>query len=969
MRRGRWVSAAVVVLGLGLVLAVGIALMRSRGGGDTPSGPGGNASASGGAAAQVLTPPGQPRPPSWFGQPGVAPRAIAGRVVGPDGKPLAGATVRLTSLLVAVELQPEEVRTTGGDGAFDFGPRVASEYGISALAPGKTGVSLELDLRDPHARPDPSAIELVLGDCRAALSGTVRDASGGTIARARLTQHSRQGGVWSESGDDGAYEICVPLGDLWLEVGADGYGTIFLSTTVLGRVVRDVSLTPESAITGRVILADGGAPVAGALVTASPTEWSEVVGATRVAMTDADGKFRLGRVAAGRYALEADGDGATLASQVEVAVGAGETAGDVVLELIPTVTVHGRVIRDDDETPVAGAHVGLELVGRPVRLPDAVSQADGTFTIAGVPTGLVRLDAAPWDLVAPDALQLTPPSAAVTLRVAPTASIRGRVVAHGKPVAGARVYTTTGNARAFDQTAPDGTFLLEGLQAGQVQLSADSSIAGAFAPPVSITLAPAEQKTDVTLDLSLAGSIAGTVVDQHGRAVAGAFLRFSLIGGRDFGEATTSPDGGFLAGQLSGGGRYRVQISASPRAESELVGPGGARPAPIAVRDGTDRVTGVRFVVKLDRLTIAGRVVDTKGAGVPDVRVRAAAQQAGEGTFLNLWADLPSATTDADGRFEVAELAEGTYTIDARSGAGGQARQQGVVAGARDLTIRLDPPGEIRGTLVGFPSGATSVSAMPLERELLPLRGAITGSSFRITGLAPGSYVVNAIADGLAARGKVTVEPRGVATIELSAGGSGTIRGRLRRFPDEVAQSGAVCGATTQPEEDLPVTSDPGAGGAITGKDGKFTLRAPAGKSVLTCTAIGPSGGVLVDPADVVVPDGGEVAIELWAIPIAPGPQGRLGLTLDDGWSVLVADASPAARAGVRSGDELVAVAGHAVTDVDPIIVEIYLASRPSGTPVDLELVRDGGERIHVSPAPELWREQDGLEILGDPDD
>lgn len=966
MRRGRLLGAAIALL---LIVGGVVALVRSRGPGAGGGSGGGGRGGGHGPTAEVIIPPGQPKPPAWFGQAGVAPRVIAGHVVGADGQPLAGATVRLTSLLVAVELLPEETRTTGADGAFDFGPRVAAEYGISAIAGGKTGASLELDLRDPHARPDPGRIELILGPCRAALSGTVRDASGGTIAHARLTQHTRQGGVWTESDDAGAFELCVPMGDLWLEVGADGYGTIFLSTTVLGRVVRDVSLTPESAITGRVILADGAAPVAGALVTASPTEWSEVVGATRVAMTDPDGKFRLGRVAAGRYALEADGDGATLASQVEVAVGAGETAGDVVLELVPTVTVRGRVIRDDDESPVAGAHVGLELVGRPVRLPDAVSQDDGTFTIAGVPVGLVRVDAAPWDLVSPDAVTLTAPAADLTLRVAPTASIRGKVTARGAPVAGARVYTTTGNARAFDQTAPDGTFLLEGLPAGEVQLSADSSIAGAFAPPLTIPLAAAEQKTGVVLDLSLAGSIAGTVVDQAGRAVAGAFLRFSLIGGRDFGEATTGPDGAFRAGQLSGGGRYRVQISASPRAESELLAPGGARPTPVAVRDGADQVTGVRFVVRLDRLTIAGRVVDAKGAGVPDVRVRAAAQQSGEGTFLNLWADLPSATTDGDGRFEIGELAEGTYTIDARSGAGGQARQQGVIAGARDLTIRLDPPGEIRGTLVGFPVGATSVSAMPLERELLPLRGAITGSTFRITGLAPGPYVVNATADGVAARGKVIVEPRGAASITLSAGGTGTIRGKLRRFPDETPQPGAVCGSTTQPEEDLPVTSDPAAGGTITGKDGAFRLRVPAGKNVVTCTAIGPSGGVLVDPADVVIPDGGEVPLDLWAIPILPGPQGRLGLSLEDGWSVLVAEASPAARAGVRSGDRLIAVAGHDVADVDPIVVEIYLASRPSGTPVELELQREGGEHIHVSPAPELWREQDGLEILGDPDD
>src|SRR5205085_6676797 len=103
---------------------------------------------------------------------------------------------------------------------------------------------------DPSSRPD--QLELELGACNAALFGTVRDASGGAIAKARITklawtQIAIPGGASVLTDDQGAYELCIETrwpGWTALEVSAQGYGEIRLYLLVPGRVKADVALVP-----------------------------------------------------------------------------------------------------------------------------------------------------------------------------------------------------------------------------------------------------------------------------------------------------------------------------------------------------------------------------------------------------------------------------------------------------------------------------------------------------------------------------------------------------------------------------------------------------------------------------------------------------------------------------------------------------------------------------------------------------
>src|SRR5262249_54089030 len=143
------------------------------------------------------------------------------------------------------------------------------------------------------------------------------------------------------------------------------------------------------------------------------------------------------------------------------------------------------------------------------------------------------------------------------------ATVSGRITYRGKPVEGADVHTTTSRATSD----PDGKYTLSRVEAGEVQIYAQSNRLGAFTPGPSIVIADGEHKTvDITLDLS--ASIAGIVVDQNDQPVAGVTLSFSLLHGRDFATATTADDGSFIARAMSGGGDYIYAVRRADRADS-----------------------------------------------------------------------------------------------------------------------------------------------------------------------------------------------------------------------------------------------------------------------------------------------------------------------------------------------------------------------------------------------------------------
>jgi hypothetical protein len=322
-------------------------------------------------------------------------------------------------------------------------------------------------------------IAVTVDDSR--VRGTVRGPDGAPIAGARVGT-SLDGRRFVESGADGTYTLpCSSLRKLrdvyaWREgfapAGIDG-GTL----TTGGELVRDFTLTPEVRWSGRV-LDEEGAPLAGASVWIEDQSVDEtvvdehMVGGTGVrktthraldgwpkAITDAAGRYELGGVhpQASRVVLSARATGFAEAS-LSSSPSPERTGANCDLHLVRGVSVSGRVLADG--APVAWAWVALGDTdyGHYGQENETWTDADGRFTLGGVPKGAHYLRA--WrrghaalrhDLV----VQASGP--ALELELAASHSLGGVVLGPDSvPLPWASVYAADASA--------DGIAYVEGFQ-------------------------------------------------------------------------------------------------------------------------------------------------------------------------------------------------------------------------------------------------------------------------------------------------------------------------------------------------------------------------------------------------------------------------------------------------------------------------------------------------------------------------
>ncbi|HEY5927162.1 MAG TPA: sigma-70 family RNA polymerase sigma factor, partial [Kofleriaceae bacterium] len=579
-KTSKLVAAAIVLL---LLLVGGWLLLRDRSSGNADrsrtAGSGTPGTVLAGAVPTALG--ADTDRPAWLIQPDVKPRRIAGRVTF-RGAPAAGATVELASLATESGLGVPLQRTTNAAGEFDFGPQPAMGFSVRASAPRRASAMLDVDLRNPLVRSD--KLELSLGACDAAMHGTVRDASGGAIAKARIARldvdsHGNvPGGPAMTTAENGEYELCVETRwppDVTVEVSAAGYGTIVYTAMVPGRVKTDFALVPEATIVGRVIRDDTREPVAQAYVYVPAGPGGVQRTGWRATFSDASGRFRLDRLAPGRHLVFARAEGlADAARGVPVGIEAGQTSAEIEIRLEVGSTIRGRVV--DGDKPIAGARVA-------VTSRSAYSQDDGSYVLTGVVRGEVKFTAMPYDVVKPRTFQVSQPlHDGVVIDVEPLGTITGLVVRGRDPVPGAAVYLNGPNGRELDSVFADakGRFVARGLRAGPWDVAAGSQHLGAFGTAPQIVQLARGQTVDVTIDMRYAASISGRVVDHTGAPVPGVTVAFEHTGANDVGMGTTAADGSFKAATMTGGGQYRPRLSTM----SSM----GARSAPLRPATGDE---------------------------------------------------------------------------------------------------------------------------------------------------------------------------------------------------------------------------------------------------------------------------------------------------------------------------------------------------------------------------------------------
>ena len=890
-----------------------------------------------------------PDQPAWLIQPDVKPRRVAGRVLF-KGAPVAGATVELASVATESGLGAPARRSTNSNGEFDFGEQPAMEFSVRASAPKHASAMLAVDLRDPTARPD--HLELGLGACDAAMFGTVRDASGGAIAKARIarlndgSQTSVTGGPAVVADEHGDYEFCVET--RWppwvaVEVSAAGYGAIVYNATVPGRTRVDFALVPEATIVGRVIRDDTREPVVQAFVYVPSSGVEFQRSAFRGTFTDASGHFRIEGLAPGSHLVFARANAlADSVRGIPVVVAAGQTSAEIEIRLEAGCTIRGTVV--DGSKPVGGARV--TAANR-----TAYSQGDGSYVLTAVPRGDVTFGAPPYDVVKPKTFHVSQPlHDGVEISVESLGTITGLVLRGRTPVPGAAVYLRGPNAFELDPVFADGEgrFVARGLRAGPWDVAAGSQQLGAFGmSSPEIIHVTRGQTVDVTIDMKYAASISGRVVDQNGAPISGVTVGFVHTAANDIGLATTAMDGTFHAATMTGGGQYRPSVSAIASATpwtSPLRPLSGTELPLITLADGSSTVTDVQLAVRLDRLSISGLVVDGDGAPVPDTRVIAELTENTNGPQFAPGAQAPAATTDAEGKFTITDLLDGTYALRARSPAGVEGTVLGVRAGRGSVTLALPSPGGIDATVVGFKT-APQVTALPVgpNSTSAPLQANQEGSLFAFRNLAPGRYLVTARTSTEGVSAIVEVVARRVAKVTLASKGSSVIAGRVREFRSGKPIEGMMCRAVPRVGT-MPTTMAYGEG-VRTDAQGAFLLDAPVGDIAVWCDGLWSqySDGLRVlslSPNQRVDLD---VPVVGWSQGVSWTMSG-LGAELDERLLVpafmRVTPRGPAALAGFADGDVITNVDGVAVTDLSPRGVLVLIVNRAPGTKVKVVAMR-----------------------------
>ncbi len=658
--------------------------------------------------------------------------AITGTVTnGADGSPLVGVVVTAYGLGVMPWCAQD---TTVEDGTYRMAVPAPGIYVVRAEAPGFVPEYYD----DARSLREASPLNVAPGDTLSridfalgrggAISGLVAAEADSTPllgahvhAYLPLLPQVRHHAVTDE---EGRYVIqALAAGSYVVEATAPGYQGEFydnaraLREATLVKVEEpettagvDFYLASSSAITGCVVDAATGAPIAFARVCAHPALPSRRSDPEAKALTDSSGSYVLA-VRPGAYFVEAKApdyatqwyDGVkerSLATPV-VVLADQHTAG-VNFHLYRLGALSGVVTDQLSGTPIMGAVVTAYRQGPGAEAAAARTDEHGAYVISGLQPGdyLVRAVAggylAEWY---PEAATVREASsvavaagdtcAGVDFTLSAGGSITGTVNDRhsGEPIAGARVEVTgaAGPFTAVAFTGRDGAYTVTGLPSGSyiVQASArdyvpiyfDGALRRAEATAVVVTAPDTVSRIDFSLPprLLVGAAISGLVTDERtGEPLRGVrVFALPLSLGQIHRDLTDSTGAYLLRGLLPG--RYIVwAFKSGYLAEFYQDAHLWSDATPVAVEAG-QQIAGIDFALTPQTrgpFALTGRVIGKDGLLATGAMVLA--YQEGE--------LAATAFCNEEGSYILDELPPGRYEIQATSLSGeGEAASIGLV--------------------------------------------------------------------------------------------------------------------------------------------------------------------------------------------------------------------------------------------------------------------------------------------------
>jgi protocatechuate 3,4-dioxygenase beta subunit len=684
---------------------------------------------------------------------------VSGRVVDPDGKPVAGATVAVSeggrelssSRLMGVE--PKQ-GVADDEGGFVFADVAPGPFGLSAEAPRHQSA----ELRGLEVKPgqELAGLEIVLPP-GASVEGRVLSPEGDPVPNAgvAVAEVARAGTVAfpslrSGTDADGHYRIeGIAPGPHTLEAYSEGYRGAVRDVEAKGETRGvDFQLDRGLELSGRVIDTAGN-PVAGAVVFVEGTGRN-----SRVTDSEEDGSFRVAGLENGKYSLHASRGADS---------GAAETA--VTLTGAPVSGIELRI--SAVEGTVAGRLTGLDLsqLSRVRVWVDSMFHlgsvdADGNYRVLHLRPGPTAVHA-----LVPD----TPLHAEGTVTIEPGAAearldlhfggghaLSGVVLRNGERLAEAGLFLDgpgDGQSAATDHA---GGFRFAGLADGSYVLTVTTPGGARHIEKVEI----AGDQT-IRVELRTAG-LSGRVVDSTDAspvAGAGVFLKGSDASPSSFfPSATTDARGVFHLLEI-GEGTWTVTASREGYAQAgrKVEVSGDSPPGDVEIRlDPTEGVTVEALLASgqpPDRLRVA--VLDGSGAAV-----MSGTYPCGEG-----------------GRTRLANAPAGSWLLMIESGESAPVTVPATVPGPA-LHVVLPPAGQLHIQVPALAKGSAAAKAVLTGAggvfRALDWSGGVSSewelaAGERLLGSVPaGVWQVTArAADGRTWSGTAAVTPGGTAEVVL----------------------------------------------------------------------------------------------------------------------------------------------------------------------------------------------------------
>jgi hypothetical protein len=378
-------------------------------------------------------------------------------------------------------------------------------------------------------------------------------------------------------------------------------------------------------------------------------------------------------------------------------------------------------------------------------------------------------------------------------------SIAGRVLDRARrPLRGASVVALLESAEparpiALTESAANGTFALEGLQAGRYVVSA--SLPGfQGSEPAPVELSPGQQLQGLELALEAGGiRISGVVLDSGGGAIPGATVMAagrSAAGGR-----------AIHAVKAGGDGRYAIGL---PRGPLSLTASAvGYTPSTVAANGASDERVDFRLE---PGGVLRGHVVN-RADHQPVSEAEVVAQEVNGG--------LPIAVkTDDEGAFRIVDAPPGSYQLRARRGplAGRHPRNVAlsIASAGDDVLIEVDGRPSLSGRVLGSdqkPIAGASVHLLEGQDWRRGLVGSVRSGEdgrYKFEGLLPGRYLLH-----------------GEAPLHAAGQVAASVADQDQRDVDVVLRRGAVVVGTVLTGEHQPVA------GAVVSLDVKESGQTP----------------------------------------------------------------------------------------------------------------------------------------------